>query len=319
MRLGADRPQLPALGLGCMSMSWPGHDDKASIRTVHAALDAGITLLDTADRYGDGHNERLLGRALAGRRPEAVLATKVGFGRSGQDRPVDGTPRHLHAAARAGLQRLSVDAVDLLYLHRVDPLVPVEESVGALAELVEAGLVRHVGLSEVSAETLRRACSVHPIAAVQGEYSLWSRGPEAELLPACRSLGVAFVAYSPLGKGFLAGAVRSAADIPAGSRLATLPRVQAGNLEQNLHLVHSIGRLAAGLGCTPAQLALGWLIAQDVVAIPGSAQLEHLLENAGAREVRLSPQHLAALDRAAPVGVAVGARRPPTGTGSPAR
>ena len=235
MRLGGDGPELPRMGLGCMTMSWPGRDDEESRQALTLALDAGVTLLDTADRYGDGHNERLLAGILQDRRDEVVLATKVGFARSPDGRRADGRPEQLHAAARASLARLGVDAVDLLYLHRVDPQVPVAESVGALAELVELGMVRRIGLSEVGPATLRAAAAVHPIAALQSEYSLWSREPEDAVLPTCRELGVAFVAYGPLGKGFLAGGVRSADDVD--QRLAGLPRLAAGNLEQNLPIL----------------------------------------------------------------------------------
>lgn len=311
MRLGVDGPDLPRMGLGCMTMSWPGRDDQESLRTLTAALDAGVTLLDTADRYGDGHNERLLATVLRDRRDEVVLATKVGFGRSPDGRPADGRPEHLHTAVRASLRRLGVESVDLLYLHRVDPQVPVQDSVGALAELVEQGLVHRIGLSEVGPETLRAAAAVHPIAALQSEYSLWSREPEADVLPVCRELGVTFVAYGPLGKGFLAGAVRSADDVD--QRLAGLPRLQAGNLEQNLPIVSGLTRMASRLGCTAAQLSLAWLVAQDVVPIPGSSRLAHLSENLGALGLDLSTGDLDELARIAPAGVAVGARKAPSG------
>ncbi len=311
MRLGSDGPELPRMGLGCMTMSWPGRDDATSLQTLTAALDAGVTLLDTADRYGDGHNERLLARVLQDRRSEVVLATKVGFARSPDGRPADGRPEHLHAAALASLARLAVDSVDLLYLHRVDPQVPVEESVGALAELVHQGLVHRIGLSEVGPETLRAAAAVHPIAALQSEYSLWSREVEDAVLPVCHELGVTFVAYGPLGKGFLAGAVLSPDDVD--QRLAGLPRLQAGNLEQNLPIVTGLTRMATRLGCTPAQLSLAWLMAQDVVPIPGSARLAHLSENLGALALDLTADDLAELAAIAPRGVAFGARKSPTG------
>lgn len=311
MRLGVDGPELPRMGLGCMTMSWPGRDEQESLQTLATALDSGVTLLDTADRYGDGHNERLLSRVLSDRRDEVFLATKVGFARSPDGRRVDGRPEHLHAAARASLARLGVDHVDLLYLHRVDPQVPVEDSVGALAELVAAGFAHRIGLSEVGPSTLRAAAAVHPVAALQSEYSLWSREPEADVLPACRELGVAFVAYGPLGKGFLAGALRSAEDVEP--RLARAPRLQAGNLQQNLPLLDGLARIAGRLGCTTAQLSLAWLMARDAVPIPSSARLAHLTENLGALDVRLDEDDLIELDQVAPRGAAVGARKSPDG------
>lgn len=320
MRLEANGTKLPAMGLGCMSMSLPGHDDEESVRTLQAAIDAGLTLLDTADRYGRGHNENLVGRALRGRRDDVVLATKVGFvGRSTGERPVDGSPEHIRRATAASLRRLGVDHIDLLYLHRVDPHVPVEETMGAMADLVTAGAVRHLGLSEVSPKTLRQAAAVHSVAAVQSEYSLWSREPEDDVLPVCRELGAVFVAYSPLGKGFLTGTVRSAADIPPGSRLASTPRVHPGNLERNLPIVDGLTGVAMRLGCTPAQLALAWLVEKAVVPIPGSARLAHLRENLGALDVRLAAEDVAELERAAPPGAAVGERKSASGLGLIAR
>lgn len=311
MMLGSNGPELPPMGLGCMTMSWSGRDEAESLRTVGAALDAGITLLDTADRYGDGHNERLLSQVLRSRRDEVVLATKVGFARSPDGRSPDGRPESLQAAARASLRRLGVDSIDLLYLHRVDPQVPVQESIGALAELVAQGLVRHLGLSEVGPVTLRAAAAVHPVAAVQSEYSLWSRDPEIDVLAACRELGATFVAYGPLGKGFLTGSVRSPQDVDA--RLAGLPRLQAANLEQNLTFLDALEAVAGRLGCTTAQLSLAWVMAQGVVPIPSSARLAHLHDNLGAREVELSPGDLAELDLIAPHGAAVGDRKSPDG------
>jgi aryl-alcohol dehydrogenase-like predicted oxidoreductase len=310
VRLGTDGPALPRMGLGCMSMSHPGRDDAASLQTIRTALDRGVTLLDTADKYGKGHNERLVAKAILGRRHEVVLATKVGFVGSSRDtRPVDGSPDHIRNAARRSLGRLDIDAIDLLYLHRVDPAVPIEESVGAMAELVADGVVRHIGLSEAGSDTLRRAHAVHPIAALQSEYSLWSRDPESEVLAVCGELGVTFVAYSPLGIGFLTGTIRRPGDLPAGNRLVRGPRVEPGNLEHNLALVEQLRALAGRLGCTPAQLALAWLMAQDVVPIPGSARVEHLLENIGALDVRLAAADLDEIDRIAPRGAAAGTRK----------
>lgn len=310
MRLGTEGPELPLLGLGCMSMSHPGRDDAESLRTLTAALDRGITFLDTADKYGKGHNERLVSRAIRGRRDEVVVATKVGFVGSSRDaHPIDGTPDHIRAAARASLQRLEVDAIDLLYLHRVDPDVPIEESIGAMAELVAAGEVRQIGLSEAGVDTLRRAHAVHPVAALQSEYSLWTRDPEAEVLRVCRELGTTFVAYSPLGIGFLTGTVRRRDDLPEGNRLVKGPRVEPGNLERNLELVDQIRAYAAQIGCTPAQLALAWLIAREVVPIPGSARVEHLLENTDVLDLTLTAADLAAIDRIVPPGAAAGTRK----------
>ena len=307
----ADGPDLPRMGLGCMTMSWPGRHDEEPLQTLGAALDAGVTMLDTADRYGAGHNERLLAQVLRHRRDEVVPATKVGFARSPDGRPADGRPESLQAAARASLARLGVESVDLLYLHRVDPKVPVADSVGALAELVTEGLARHIGLSEVGPATLRAAAAVHPIAALQSEYSLWSREPEVDVLPVCRELGVSFVAYGPLGKGFLAGALRSVADVD--QRLAGLPRLAPGNLEQNLPIVDDLARVAGRLGWTTAQLSLAWVMAQGVVPIPSSARLAHLADNLGALGVQLSEGDLAELDQLAPQGVAVGTRKSPDG------
>jgi aryl-alcohol dehydrogenase-like predicted oxidoreductase len=310
VRLGSDGPALPRMGLGCMSMSHAGRDDAASLHTIRTALDRGVTLLDTADKYGKGHNERLVAKAIRGRRHEVVVATKVGFVGSSRDtRPVDGSPDHIRNAARRSLARLDIDAIDLLYLHRVDPAVPIEESVGAMAELVTDGVVRHIGLSEAAPDTVRRGHAVHPIAALQSEYSLWTRDPETGVLAVCRELGVTFVAYSPLGIGFLTGTVRRPGDLPAGNRLVKGPRIEPSNLEHNLALVDKIRALAARLGCTPAQLALAWLMARDVVPIPGSARVEHLLENLGALEVTLAAADLDEIDRIAPPGAAAGTRK----------
>jgi aryl-alcohol dehydrogenase-like predicted oxidoreductase len=238
------------------------------------------------------------------------VATKVGFVGSSRDtRPVDGSPDHIRNAARRSLARLDIDAIDLLYLHRVDPAVPIEESVGAMAELVTDGVVRHIGLSEAAPDTVRRGHAVHPIAALQSEYSLWTRDPETGVLAVCRELGVTFVAYSPLGIGFLTGTVRRPGDLPAGNRLVKGPRIEPSNLEHNLALVDKIRALAARLGCTPAQLALAWLMARDVVPIPGSARVEHLLENLGALEVTLAAADLDEIDRIAPPGAAAGTRK----------
>ena len=301
------------MGLGCMSMSYAGREEEESVRTLVEFLDAGQNLVDTADRYGDdGHNENLVGRALRGRRDVAVLATKVGLvGRAEGDRQVDGRPEHIRAAVRASLVRLGTDHIDLYYLHRVDPEVPVEESIGAMAELVGAGLVRQIGVSEVSSQTLRRAHAVHPIAALQSEYSLWSREPEEDILDTCADLGTTFVAYTPLGKGFLTGAFRRPEDVGAAGRAPSTPRLEPGNFEKNLHLVDALARVAGRVGCTPAQLGLAWLLEQGVVPLPGTARRTHLRENLGALEFRLDADTVAEIDRLMPVGVAAGERRSP--------
>jgi aryl-alcohol dehydrogenase-like predicted oxidoreductase len=299
------------LGLGCMGMSQSygraeDRDEATSIAVVHRAIDLGCTFLDTADIYGVGANEELVGRALAGgRRDRVVLATKFGLlpsdGASrGAPGRIDGSPAHAREAIDASLRRLGVDHVDLWYLHRIDRATPIEETVGAMAEAVAAGKVRHLGLSEVSASTLRRAHAVHPIAAVQSEWSLWTRDPEASVLPACRELGVGFVPFSPLGRGFLTGAV--AKDLDRSDMRAHLPRFQGENYDKNLALVEAVRALAAEKGCTPAQLALAWLLAQgdDVAPIPGTTKPERLEENLAAADVQLSADDLARIDAALP-------------------
>jgi aryl-alcohol dehydrogenase-like predicted oxidoreductase len=291
-------------------------DDKESIATIHRALDLGCTLIDTADVYGLGANEELVGRALARRRDEAVLATKFGLlpatraDPSPQPRPADGSPAHARAAIDESLRRLRVDHVDLWYLHRVDPRVPIEETVGAMAEAVSAGKVRHLGLSEASAATIARAHAVHPIAAVQSEWSLWTRDPEASVLPACRRLGIGFVPFSPLGRGFLSGEVRSVDDLAEGDMRRGLPRFTGDNFARNLDLVARVRELAASRGCTPAQLALAWLLAQgdDVAPIPGTRRRQRLEENLAAAAIRLTTEELAQLDAAFPADVAAGER-----------
>ena len=308
------------LGLGCMGMSefyGPG-DEQESLATIGRALDLGVSLLDTADMYGPFTNEQLVGRAIAGRRDEVVLATKFGNERraDGSWVRINGTPEYVRAACDASLQRLGVDVIDLYYQHRVDKTVPIEDTVGAMAELVEAGKVRALGLSEASAATIRRAHAVHPIAALQTEYSLWERTPEAELLPTTRELGIGFVPYSPLGRGFLTGEFRTPEDIPEGDFRRHNPRFQGENFTRNLRLVDRVRELAEAKGCTPGQLALAWLLAQgdDVVPIPGTKRRSRLEENVGALDVALSEDDLARLDELTPVGVAAGDRYPDMGS-----
>jgi len=309
-RLGAQGPEVSALGLGCMGMSdfYGPADEQQSLAVLHRALDIGLNFLDTADMYGVGANERLLARLLAERREEVVLATKFGNVRAADGRllRIDGSPAYVHEACDASLQRLGVEQIDLYYQHRVDRSVPIEETVGAMAELVRAGKVRHLGLSEASAATLRRAHAVHPIAALQTEYSLWTRDVEAEILPTCRELGIALVPYSPLGRGFLTGAIRSAEQLPAGDWRRANPRFQAEQLAANLALADALGALAQGEGLSPAQLALAWLLDQgpDIVPIPGTRSVSRLAENAAAAQVRIGAalrEQLAGLLAAHPV------------------
>ncbi|MPZ63848.1 MAG: aldo/keto reductase [Propionibacteriales bacterium] len=297
--LGSSGLMVSRLGHGCMSLSAQPRDDTRSAAVLRHALDLGVTFFDTADRYGGGHNEVLLGRVFAGRTDEIVVATKFGFvGRPGDPRSVDGRPQHVRAACDASLRRLGVDVIDLYYLHRVDPNVPIEETVGAMSELVAAGKVRALGLSEAAPSTIRRAHAVHPIAALQTELSLWSRDAENGPLNACRALGITFVAYSPLGIGFLAGTINSVDDVPSGSRLARSERLAPGNLERNSALLQRLQEMASGLGCTPGQLALAWVLArgEDVVPIPGTRHLNHLEENVAAIHAAVDPAHLRALD-----------------------
>jgi aryl-alcohol dehydrogenase-like predicted oxidoreductase len=315
-KLGTNGPAISTVGLGCMGMSefYGAADDAASIDVIQHALDAGVTFLDTADMYGAGRNESLLGRALRGRRERAVVATKFAFmrGADGAFLGLSGRPEYVKTACDASLARLGIDAIDLYYQHRVDPAVPVEETVGAMADLVAQGKVRHLGLSEVAPATLRRAHAVHPIAAVQTEYSLWSRDPETAVLETCRELGVTFVAYSPLGRGFLTGQIRSVDDLAPDDFRRGMPRFQGEAFAKNLELVARVRDLARARGVTPAQLALAWVLARapHVVAIPGTRSRARVDENAAAADMVLTADELRAIDAACPPGVAVGTRYP---------
>jgi len=316
-RLGSHGPEVSALGLGCMGMSevYGASDDAESIRTIHRALDLGIDLLDTSDMYGAGRNEDLVGRAIADRRERAFVATKFGNlrGADGIFRGVNGRPEYVHSACDASLRRLGIATIDLYYQHRVDPSVPIEETVGAMAELVAAGKVRYLGLSEAAPETLRRGAAVHPIAALQTEYSLWTRDVETNgVLATARELGIGFVAYSPLGRGFLTGTFHDPGDLDAKDTRRNHPRFQGENLAANRRLAEAVKALAERKGCTPAQLALAWLLSrgEDVVPIPGTKRLRYLEQNAGALDVRLTADDLRAIDAALPPGVTAGARYP---------
>ena len=314
--LGDSNLTVSALGLGCMGMSdfYGAPDEQQSIDTMHRALDLGITFFDTADIYGPFTNEKLVGKALRPHRSEVTIATKFGIMRNedGEALGLNGRPAYVHEACDASLQRLGIDTIDLYYLHRVDPEVPIEETVGAMGQLVDAGKVRYLGLSEAAADTLRRANSEHPITALQTEYSLWSRDPEDAILPACRELDIGFVPYSPLGRGFLTGRFQSPNDLPEDDWRRHNPRFQGENFQKNLHLVDEVKRLAGEKGVTPAQLALAWVLAQgdDIVPIPGTTDPQHLEENVGALEVSFSDRELKRIDEIAPQGAAAGDRYP---------
>lgn len=318
-KIGNSGARVSALGLGCMGMSefYGTLDETESIATIHRALDMGVNFLDTADMYGSGRNEELVGKAIAGRRDDAFLATKFGNvrGPNGEFLGVKGSPEYVRSSCDASLRRLKVDVIDLYYQHRVDPNTPIEDTVGAMAGLVREGKVRFLGLSEAAAETIRRAHKVHPIAALQSEYSLWTRDVEAEILPTVRELGIGFVAYSPLGRGFLTGQIKSIEDLAPDDYRRHAPRFQGEMFQKNLELVAAVEQLAKAKRCTPSQLALAWVLSrgEDIIPIPGTKRRKYLEENAMALDVELTPQDLTHLDEVLPVGAAAGERYAPHG------
>jgi aryl-alcohol dehydrogenase-like predicted oxidoreductase len=314
--LGKFNLEVSALGLGCMgmSMSYGKYDDNQSIKTIHHAIERGITMIDTADLYGDGHNEMLISKALQDSyRDKIILATKCGFVRQGNYQyQINASPDYIKQACDKSLKRLGTEVIDLYYLHRADPIIPIEDSMGALADLVKSGKIRHIGLSEVKPKTLQRAAAIHPITALQSEYSLWHRKPEKEILKMCRELGVGFVAYSPLGRGFLTGKIQDTDKLEAGDFRRVAPRYQGENLQTNLDILKIMTNIAEIKNCTPAQLALAWILAQgkDIVPIPGTRSLTRLDENIASLEVKISESELAEINKLIPVDAAAGEQYP---------
>jgi aryl-alcohol dehydrogenase-like predicted oxidoreductase len=315
--MGKQGLMVSELGLGCMGMSdfYGGRDDTESVATVHRAMDLGVTLFDTADMYGPYINEELVGRAVHGRRDKVVIATKFGLIRDPNtptSRGVSGKPDYVRSSCEGSLRRLKIDTIDLYYQHRVDPDTPIEDTVGAMAQLVKEGKVRYLGLSEAAAQTVRRAHKIHPISALQTEYSLWTRDVEDEILPLCRELGITFVAYSPLGRGFLTGRFQKPDDLPQDDYRRNSPRFQGENFQRNLKLLDHVRQLASKKNCTPSQLALAWVLArgENIVPIPGTKRRNYLEENVGATKVQLTPEDLSRIDEIVPAGIAAGPRYP---------